>query len=158
MSLRNPERGLFSVKGIIFSLGLIASFIFVGVFYEGLIRPSANRAAIAQSFGVEGIQSPSGLFVILKDYEQQICLSLLLWGMMLLCYKFILLNTEGKVLARFAPESEGIEAAPEVDLLRGQQSINRAGAGELAKEIEQKIQSDDLKNKICKMTLAGTHR
>ncbi|MGK0310176.1 MAG: biopolymer transport protein ExbB/TolQ [Lentimonas sp.] len=154
MSLRNPERGLFSVKGIIFSLGLIASFIFVGVFYEGLIRPSANRAAIAQSFGVEGTQSPSGLFVILKDYEQQICLSLLLWGMMLLCYKFILLNTEGKVLARFAPESEGIEAAPEVDLLRGQQSINRADAGELAKEIEQKIQSDDLKNKILPYVMA----
>ena len=46
MSLRNPERGLFSVKGIIFSLGLIASFIFVGVFYEGLIRPNANKEMI----------------------------------------------------------------------------------------------------------------
>ena len=154
MSLRSPERGLFSIKGIIFSLGLIASFIFVGVLYIGLIRPRANKAIIAQSFGVEGTQVPSGLFVILKDLEQQICLSLLLWGIMLLCYKFALLRTEGKVLARFAPESEGIEAAPEVDLLQGQQSINRLRAGELSEEIEQKIQYDDLRNKILPYIMA----
>ena len=154
MSLRNPERGLFSVKGIIFSLGLIASFIFVGVFYEGLIRPSANQVAIAQSFGVEGPQSPSGLFVVLKDYEQQICLSLLLWGLMLLCYKFVLLSTEGKVLARFSPKSEGIEAEPEVDLLGSQQSISRARARVLSEEIEQKAKHDDLKNKILPYVMA----
>ena len=154
MSLRNPERGLFSVKGILFSLGLIASFIFVGVLYEGLIRPGANRAALAESFGLEGTQSPSGLFVILKDYEQQICLSLLLWGMMLICYKFALLITEGKVLARFSPEIEGTGTEPEVDLLGGQQSIDRKQAGTISKEIEQRIQSDDLKNKILPYVMA----
>ena len=154
MSLRNPERGLFSVKGIIFSLGLITSFIFIGVFYAGLIRPSAQKAALAQSFGIESAQSSSSLFVILKDYEQQICLSLLLWGMMLLCYKFILLSTEGKVLARFASENEGSGTEPEVDLLRGKQSIDRVQAGELSEEIEQKIKSDDLKNKILPYVMA----
>lgn len=154
MSLRNPERGLFSVKGIIFSLGLITSFIFVGVFYAGLIRPGAQKAALAQSFGIESAQSPSSLFVILKDYEQQICLSLLLWGMMLLCYKFILLSTESKVLARFESENEGSGTEPEVDLLRGRQSIDRAQAGELSEEIEQKIKSDDLKNKILPYVMA----
>ena len=154
MSLRNPERGLFSVKGIIFSLGLIASFIFVGVFYEGLIRPSANKEIIAQSFGVEDSQSPSGLFVILKDYEQQICLSLLLWGLMLLCYKFVLLSAESRVFARFTPEKEDIQAKPEVDLLGGQQSISRARAAALSEEIEQKIKSDDLKNKLLPYIMA----
>ena len=154
MSLRNPERGLFSVKGIIFSLGLITSFIFVGVFYAGLIRPGAQKAALAQSFGIESDQSPSSLFVILKDYEQQICLSLLLWGMMLLCYKFILLSTESKVLARFESENEGSGTGPEVDLLRGRQSIDRMQAGELSEEIEQKIKSDDLKNKILPYVMA----
>lgn len=154
MSLRNPERGLFSVKGIIFSLGLMASFIIVWVFYQGLIRPGARDATIAQSFGIEDAQSPSGLFVILKDYEQQICLSLMLWGMMLLSYKFVLLNAEGKVFTRFAPESEGIDAAPEVDFLRGRKSIDRALAGELSREIEQKAKSDDLKNKILPYIMA----
>ena len=54
MNLRNPERGLLSVKGLIFSLGLIASFIFVGVLYGGLIRPAANKAALAQTYGLDG--------------------------------------------------------------------------------------------------------
>ena len=67
MSLRNPERGLFSVKGLIFSLGLIASFIFVGVLYSGLIRPAADKAALAQSYGGEGASSSSGILVMLKD-------------------------------------------------------------------------------------------
>lgn len=154
MSLRNPERGLFSVKGILFSLGLIASFIFVGVLYAGLIRPSAREVELAQSFGVEGSQSSSSLSIILKDREQQVCISLLLWGMMLLGYKFALLNTESKVFARFDPESAGLDTAPEVDLLRGQKSIDRSLAETLAKEIEQKFQSDDLKNKILPYVMA----
>ena len=154
MSLRNPERGLFSVKGLIFSLGLIASFIFVGVLYGGLIRPAANKAALAQSYGVEGASSSSGIFVILKDYEQQVCLSLFLWGIMILVYKFILVNSEIKVLGRFAPESEGIEAEPEVDLLSGARSIARERAGKLSDEIDEKSENPDLKNKILPYVMA----
>ena len=154
MSLRNPERGLFSVKGLIFSLGLIASFIFVGVLYGGLIRPAANKAALAQSYGVEGAGSASGIFVILKDYEQQICISLFLWGMMILIYKFILVHSEATVLGRFAPESEGIEAEPEVDLLRGARSISRERAGKLSEQIDEKSARPDLKNKILPYVMA----
>ena len=73
---------------------------------------------------------------------------------MLLVYKFALLKSESKVLARFAPQSEGIDAAPEVDLRCGQQSIDRTLAGKISKEIEQKIQSDDLKNKILPYIMA----
>jgi biopolymer transport protein ExbB/TolQ len=154
MSLRNPERGLLSVKGLIFSLGLIASFIFVGVLYGGLIRPAANKAALAQSYGVEGGGSASGIFVILKDYEQQVCISLFLWGIMILVYKFILVHSEAKDLARFAPESEGIDAEPEVDLLGGARSITRERAGKLSDEIDLKSQSPDLKNKILPYVMA----
>ena len=154
MSLRNPERGLFSVKGLIFSLGLIASFIFVGVLYGGLIRPAANKAALAQSYGVEGAGSASGIFVILKDYEQQICISLFLWGMMILIYKFILVHSEATVLGRFAPESEGIEAEPEVDLLRGARSISRERAGKLSEQIDEKSARPDLNNKILPYVMA----
>ena len=154
MSLRNPERGLFSVKGLIFSLGLIASFIFVGVLYGGLIRPAANKAALAQSYGVEGAGSASGIFVILKDYEQQICISLFLWGMMILIYKFILVHSEATVLGRFAPESENIEAEPEVDLLSGARSISRERAGKLSEQIDEKSARPDLNNKILPYVMA----
>ena len=148
MSLRNPERGLFSVKGLIFTLGLIASFIFVGVIYGILIRPGANKAALANSYGVDVGSSFSSLFVILKDYEQQICLSLFLWGVMILVYKFILLRNETQILGRFAPESEGLTTDPEVDLLQGARSISRQRAGELSEEIDTKSQDPDLRNKI----------
>ena len=154
MSLRNPERGLFSVKGLIFTLGLIASFIFVGTFYGILIRPGANKAALANSYGVDVGTSLSSLYVILKDYEQQICLSLFLWGIMIIVYKCILLKHEARTLGRFAPASEGLEIAPEVDLLQGARSISRDRAGILSDLIDSKSQSHDLRNKILPYIMA----
>lgn len=154
MSLRNPERGLFSVKGLIFSMGLIASFIFVGVIYGGLIRPQAYEAALAQSIGVDGGSDSASIYIILKDYEQQICLSLFLWGIMILIYKFIVLKHEAKSLGEFAPESEGLTTAPTVDLLKGARSISRQRAGTLADTIEQKSESPELRNKILPYVMA----
>ncbi len=154
MSLRNPERGLFSVKGLIFTLGLIASFIFVGTIYGIAIRPGAYNASVAYEAGIDTGNSLSSLYVILKDYEQQICLSLFLWGIMILVYKFILLNHEAKTLGRFAPESEGIEAEPEVDLLQGAPSLSRERAKVVAAEIDQKSQTHDLRNKILPYVMA----
>jgi len=154
MSLRNPERGLFSVKGLIFTLGLIASFISVAVIYGGIIRPGAYKAAIASSAGVETGASLSNIFIILKDYEQQVCLSLLVWGLMILLYKFILLNHEAKTVQRFAAESDDNKSVPEVDLLAGARSITRERAGLLAKQIDQKSESHDLRNKILPYVMA----
>ena len=154
MSLRNPERGLLSVKGLIFTLGLVASFIFVGAIYGILIRPSANKADLANSFGVDVGSSFSSFFVILKDYEQQMCLSLFLWGVMILIYKFVLLKNEAKTLGRFAPESEGIDADPEVELLGESPSISRQRAGELSIEIDNKSKLPDLRNKILPYVMA----
>ena len=154
MSLRNPERGLLSVKGLIFTLGLVASFIFVGTIYGILIRPGANKADLANSFGVDVGSSFSSFFVILKDYEQQMCLSLFLWGVMILIYKFVLLKNEAKTLGRFAPESEGIDADPEVELLGESPSISRQRAGQLSTEIDNKSELPDLRNKILPYVMA----
>ena len=154
MSLRNPERGLLSVKGLIFTLGLIASFIFVGAIYGIFIRPGANKADLANSFGVDVGSSFSSFFVILKDYEQQMCLSLFLWGVMILIYKFVLLKNEAKTLGRFAPESEGIDADPEVELLGESPSISRQRAGQLSTEIDSKSELPDLRNKILPYVMA----
>lgn len=152
MNLRNPERGLFSVKGLIFSLGLIASFIFVGVLYGGLIRPAANKAALAQTYGLEGERSSNGIFIILKDYEQQVCLSLFVWGIMILVYKFIMVHSEAKTLTRFAPDSEDTQA--EIDLLCGARNISRERAETLSQAIDQKSESPDLKNKLLPYVMA----
>ena len=152
MNLRNPERGLFSVKGLIFSLGLIASFIFVGVLYGGLIRPAANKAALAQTYGLDGESSSYGIFIILKDYEQQVCLSLFVWGIMILVYKFIMVHSEAKTLTRFAPDNEDTQA--EIDLLCGARNISRERAETLSQAIDQKSESPDLKNKLLPYVMA----
>ncbi|TVP80074.1 MAG: MotA/TolQ/ExbB proton channel family protein [Puniceicoccaceae bacterium] len=154
MSLRNPERGLFSVKGLIFTLGLLASFIFVAAIYAILIRPGANQAALASSYGVDAGTAWSNFYIVLKDYEQQICFSLFLWGTMILVYKFILLKQEVSTLGRFAPESEGLQNAPEVDLLQGARSISRERARALSKEVELKSQSPELRDKILPYVMA----
>ncbi len=153
MSLRNPERGLFTVKGLISSLGLIASFIFVGVLYGGVIRPTANKTALASELGVEGGGGAwSNIFVILKDYEQQICFSLLVWGVMILVYKFILVTGEASVLDRYEPSDE--DSRPEIDLVAGANNISRQRASELSKQVDQLSAEPEQKNKILPYVIA----
>ncbi len=151
MSLRNPERGLFSVKGLIFSLGLIASFIFVGTIYGLVIRPEANKAALAATYGLDAGSSWSSMFVILKDIEQQICFSLLLWGCMILSYKFILLRGETKVVNEYEPEMLEDAAA---DNSPGRRSINRDEAGAIAAQIETDSQRPEFQNKLLPYVLS----
>lgn len=151
MSLRNPERGLLSVKGLIFSLGLIASFIFVGTIYELVIRPEANKAALATSYGVEAGTSWSGFFVILKDYEQQICFSLFLWGIMILTYKFILLRGEIKVVNEYEPEVLD-EAESERSPAGG--SITREEAKAIAAKVESDSRQPEFHNKLLPYVVA----
>ena len=52
MSLKKPEQGLLSIKGLIFTLGLMAAATSVGVLYSALIRPLANQSILAQNYGL----------------------------------------------------------------------------------------------------------
>jgi biopolymer transport protein ExbB/TolQ len=151
MSLRNPERGLLSVKGLIFSLGLIASFIFVGTIYALIIRPEANKAAVATSYGVDAGTSWSSLFVILKDYEQQICLSLFLWGIMILVYKFVLLKGEIKVVNEYEPEM--LDEAESTNSPGGR-SITRAEARAIASKVDRDSRKPEFHNKLLPYVVA----
>jgi len=151
MSLRNPERGLLSVKGLIFSLGLIASFIFVGTIYGLVIRPEANKAALATSYGVDAGTSWSSLFVILKDYEQQICLSLFLWGIMILVYKFFLLQGEIKVVNEYEPE---ILDEAESDASPSGCSITREEANAIAAKVDSDSRKPEFHNKLLPYVVA----
>ncbi|MCK5778792.1 MAG: MotA/TolQ/ExbB proton channel family protein [Rhodospirillales bacterium] len=73
------------------SLGaLVISIIAVHSAYIGYIRPEANLALeVARAAGQS---APRDLVVILKDYEQEICLILMLWGVFLIlgkCYAIL---------------------------------------------------------------------
>lgn len=151
MSLRNPERGLLSVKGLIFSLGLVASFIFVGTIYGLVIRPGANKSALASSYGVDAGTSFSSLFVILKDYEQQICLSLFIWGIMILAYKFVLLRGEVKVVDEYEPEM--LDDAVDENSPGGR-SINREEAKVIAAKVDDDSRKPEFNNKLLPYVVA----
>ena len=151
MSLRNPERGLFTVKGLIFSLGLFASFVFVGTIYALMVRPGAEKAALASSFGVDSGTTLSSLLVILKDIEQQICLSIFLWGLMILAYKFFLLRGEIRVVNEYEPR-----VLDEATKLGGESgpSINRQEAKSIAEKVDAGSQQSELRNKLLPYVIA----
>ncbi len=63
-------------------IALLISVIFVHMIYIGYVRPEARALIeIAQS---QGLSSPRDVVIILKDYEQEICFILMLWGCFLI--------------------------------------------------------------------------
>ncbi len=132
MSLKKPEQGLLSIKGLIFTLGLIAASTSVAVLYSTLIRPLADQSRLALQYDLN--HSKIGqLALILKDYEQQICLTLLVWALMILAYKFSLLRIEKQSIEKLGfletpPQNTGIQLA-------SCQSITRTTAHRLNQEM-----------------------
>ena len=64
------------------SLALIFSIVAVHMAYIGYLRPKAE--AVLAAAQQAGLSAPRDVFVILKDYEQEICLMLMLWGIFLI--------------------------------------------------------------------------
>ena len=63
-------------------IALIISVIFVHLIYIGYVRPEAR--ALIEMAQTQGLSSPRDVVVILKDYEQEICFILMLWGCFLI--------------------------------------------------------------------------
>ena len=87
-----PGRSLFRVlenlpKGFLLQVGaLFMSLISVHLFYLVYIRPAAESAlakAAAQGIG----SAPRNIAIILKDFEQEICLMLMCWAIFLIGQK-----------------------------------------------------------------------
>lgn len=71
---------------------LVVSIVVVHFVYTGLIRPQAE--IVIESARQLGQTSPRDLVVILKDYEQEICMILMVWGSYLIMVKLIALLRE----------------------------------------------------------------
>ena len=91
-------------------VALIVSIIVVHLVYIGYIRPEAYM--LIQSARLAGETAPRDLAVILKDYEQQICFTLMLWG----CYLII---DKSRVILKnnYLFEVDLINASPDRDLV-----------------------------------------
>jgi biopolymer transport protein ExbB/TolQ len=67
------------------TLALVISIIVVHLFYVGYVWPESSAAIEAAR--AAGQSAPRDLAVIIKDWEQEICIIMMLWGTFLILYK-----------------------------------------------------------------------
>ena len=73
-------------------IALVVCVVTVHIAYIGYIRPQASL--VLEASRQAGQSAPRHLVVILKDYEQEICLILMLWGMFLILGKCLAILRE----------------------------------------------------------------
>jgi len=137
-----PQRGFFTQGFVVQIVGLLVAIIGVGTLYSQYIRPQAAEVEITQRIleqrGAEAEEESSRNFVIiLRDYEQQACLTLMVWASILLAYRLWLVGRERSVI--------GYEF---VELELGQRILPEA-ALDYAKEVESSMEREKaLANKL----------
>ena len=70
-------------------IALIISIIIVHLVYIGYIRPQAG--ILLDAARLAGQSAPRDLVIVLKDYEQEICFILMIWGSFLILSKCIMI-------------------------------------------------------------------
>lgn len=113
------KKGFYSKDFIVITIGLLLSIVFVNALYEYYIRPLAQDIEITSR--LQTAQSPDQSFaanrslaIILKDYEQQACVTLMMWAGIIIGYKFIKIRGESSMLGyRFLTISRGERILPD---------------------------------------------
>ncbi|GAB5560294.1 MAG: hypothetical protein SynsKO_19410 [Synoicihabitans sp.] len=137
-----PQRGFFTQGFIVQSVGLLIAILGVGQLYSQYIRPQAaeveiTRRILEQRGAEETEESQRNFVVILKDYEQQACMTLMVWATILLAYKLWMVGRERQVIGRQF-----------VDLEVGQRILPEA-ALDYAKEVQSSMEDErSLANKL----------
>ncbi len=70
-------------------IALIVSIILVHLVYIGYVRPEADF--LLEAARQAGQSAPRDLVIVLKDYEQEICFILMIWGSFLILGKCLLI-------------------------------------------------------------------
>ena len=116
------KRGIFTQGFIVQHAGLVFAIVAVGLLYSLYIRPKAEDLEISRQFlaraGDESAEAMRRSFiVIIKDYEQQVCFTLMTWATILLTYRLWLVARERSMLDReYLPLGPGERILPEVAL------------------------------------------
>jgi len=128
----SKTKGIFSQGFIVQNVGLVFAIISVALLYSMVIRPQARVDEIlSQRLQVtetdEGGYAPQrSIFIILKDYEQQVCLTLMVWAAIILSFKLFLVAREQQLLkVDFVPIEEGERIIPD-DALDYYKDLNMA--------------------------------
>lgn len=112
---------------------LAVAVVGVHLLYIGYIRPEAQLAL--ETAKLAGQSAPRDLFVILKDYEQEICLILMVWGLFLIVGKCLAILKDRYLF--------------NVDLLEGSSGDNDDLVSVLAS-------LEELPKKVCETPLVRT--
>lgn len=70
-------------------IALILSILLVHLVYIGYVRPQAD--ILMEAARLAGLSAPRDLLIVLKDYEQEICFILMLWGSFLILSKCLVI-------------------------------------------------------------------
>ncbi|MEM9056699.1 MAG: MotA/TolQ/ExbB proton channel family protein [Pseudomonadota bacterium] len=96
---------------------LIVATIVVHAFYVTVVRPQADVTIAEQRLALETDETyvpDRSFYVLIRDFEQEACLILLLWAISIMAYKAWRMNRERSLLQRdLIPLSEGISILPE---------------------------------------------
>ncbi len=99
-------------------LVLIGSIIIVHLVYIGYIRPEANL--LIEAAQQAGKATPRELVIVLKDYEQEICFILMLWG------SFLILSKCRRIIRyNYLFSVDLIEDPPEEEVFSPESVINK---------------------------------
>ena len=94
-------KGRLSVEFVYQLFALLIAIIVVHGAYVALVRPQAkvDSAAYQQQIQANPDATPErSLWVILRDYEQEVCFILMLWAMALLAFKAVGVSRERRLL------------------------------------------------------------
>lgn len=110
-------KGRLSVEFVYQLFALLAAVILVHAIYVSVIRPQAQADSAAFQAQIEANPDASperSLWVIVRDYEQEVCFILMLWAMALLALKGLGVARERKLLnADLIPINAGESILPE---------------------------------------------
>ena len=98
-------------------VALLLSFILVHLMYIGVVRPNAETLLAAQRAAQDLGQQLSverSIWVVLKDYEQEVCFILGLWAIAIMGFKAFRVNAEKSLLeAPLIEIADGTRILPE---------------------------------------------
>lgn len=99
------------------TFALIIAIIVVHTFYVSIVRPNAAEVLAEQNLRVEqdsNYTRERSTWVLIKDFEQEACLILLIWALAIMAYKARLVVRERALLEQeLVPIAEGVRILPE---------------------------------------------
>jgi biopolymer transport protein ExbB/TolQ len=110
-------RKAFPTEFVFQVFALLIAFILVHALYAAVIRPQADaflRQEAAQMRADSDYVQQRSFYVVLKDYEQESCLVLMLWALAILGYKGLATYRQQRLLERDLLQlPEGLPIGPE---------------------------------------------